>query len=308
MILDGRLGNTTRHGAIFRSFAKPRRLEYRPGRSSAAGPADLVAVSGRIGRQDRVGPSIAQQGGRKEDCMSTTLFARFGALTIAASLWAGVAAGQTPFDKRTVFTFSGPVAFPGVTLPAGQYVFRLADPASHNVGQILSADGMKLYSTFYVLAAMRTEPSTVPEIRFMETAAGMPAAIRTWWYPGERRGYEFVYPKEQARLLAKGTGQPVLTTVAETAKPQEMAAPELARVAPSGEETRVAAAEPAPMAVTGRSQTGEVASATLPVPEQAQQARTQLPKTAGNAPGIALAGMLLLVGGAILSARRLVRQ
>jgi hypothetical protein len=241
--------------------------------------------------------------------MSTALFARVSALVVAAGLSVGVAAAQTPFDKHTVFTFSGPVAFPGVTLPAGKYVFRLADPASHNVGQILSEDGMKLYSTFYVMSAIRSEPSTVPEIRFMETAAGMPAAVRTWWYPGERRGFEFVYPKEQARLLAKGTGQPVLTTVADTAKPQEVADPQLARVAPTGEESRVVAEpSPAPMAVTGRSQTGEIGSAPLAGGEPAQQARTQLPKTAGNAPRIALAGMFLLLCGALLGARRLVRQ
>jgi hypothetical protein len=33
-----------------------------------------------------------------------------------------------PSDKRTLFTFSGPVAMPGITLPAGQSLFRLADP------------------------------------------------------------------------------------------------------------------------------------------------------------------------------------
>ena len=31
-------------------------------------------------------------------------------------------------DRRTIFTFNGPVTLPGVTLPAGQYLFRLADP------------------------------------------------------------------------------------------------------------------------------------------------------------------------------------
>jgi hypothetical protein len=30
-----------------------------------------------------------------------------------------------PEDKRVFFTFSGPVAVPGVTLPAGKYLFRL---------------------------------------------------------------------------------------------------------------------------------------------------------------------------------------
>jgi hypothetical protein len=46
-----------------------------------------------------------------------------------------------PADKRTTFTFSGPVALPGITLPAGQYLFRLADPSGdRKVVQVLSAD------------------------------------------------------------------------------------------------------------------------------------------------------------------------
>ena len=51
-----------------------------------------------------------------------------------------------PLDKRTLFTFSGPVSMPGVTLPAGEYLFRLANPdSSARVVQVLSADGTKPY-------------------------------------------------------------------------------------------------------------------------------------------------------------------
>jgi hypothetical protein len=28
---------------------------------------------------------------------------------------------------------------------------------------------------------------------FMETASGLPIAVRSWWYPAESYGYEFVY-------------------------------------------------------------------------------------------------------------------
>ena len=31
-------------------------------------------------------------------------------------------------DRRTLFTFNQPIALPGMTLPAGTYTFRLADP------------------------------------------------------------------------------------------------------------------------------------------------------------------------------------
>lgn len=42
----------------------------------------------------------------------------------------------------------------------------------------------------------------------------MPAVIKAWWYPGERTGYEFMYPQDQALRLAQGASQPVLTAQA----------------------------------------------------------------------------------------------
>jgi hypothetical protein len=112
-------------------------------------------------------------------------------LACSVALLAGVMPTPStaqPLDRRTLFTFSGPVAMPGVTLPAGQYLFRLANPdSSRNVVQVLSGDGTKPYGMFFSMPAERFEPASTPEVRFMETAAGMPAAIRTWWYPGRRR-------------------------------------------------------------------------------------------------------------------------
>jgi hypothetical protein len=136
------------------------------------------------------------------------------AIALLTCLMGASGSAQTD-DKRTVFTFSGPVALPGVTLPAGQYLFRLADPASsRKVVQVLSADGKTPYGMFFSLPAERFEPASTPEVQFMETASGMPAAINAWWYPGERSGYAFMYPKDQARRLAAGAGQPGLTTQA----------------------------------------------------------------------------------------------
>ena len=138
------------------------------------------------------------------------------AVALLACFMEGAASAQTD-DKRTVFTFSGPVALPGVTLPAGQYLFRLADPTGdRKVVAVLSADGKTPYGMFFSLPAERFEPASTPEVQFMETASGMPAAIKAWWYAGERSGYEFMYPKDQARRLAQGAGQPELKTQART--------------------------------------------------------------------------------------------
>jgi len=56
------------------------------------------------------------------------------------------------WDKLTYFTFSGPVQVPGATLPAGTYMFKIADGASNrHVVQIFSRDGTKLFRTILAI-------------------------------------------------------------------------------------------------------------------------------------------------------------
>ena len=59
-------------------------------------------------------------------------------------------AGAQSVDKRTVFTFSGPVTLPGISLPAGKYEFRLVNATSNaNVVQVLNAGGTNPYAMFF---------------------------------------------------------------------------------------------------------------------------------------------------------------
>lgn len=112
----------------------------------------------------------------------------FGALTTPP-------AAATPLDKRTVFTVSAPFSLPGVTLPAGCYMFRLAgDTRGRDVVQVLSGDGRTVYAMFVALRTPRGEPADKAGVLLMETASGVPIAVRSWWYPAESYGYEFLYP------------------------------------------------------------------------------------------------------------------
>ena len=252
--------------------------------------------------------------------LSTRFIGLACAVAVFVCLMAATVFAQ-PFDKRTLFSFSAPVALPGVTLPAGQYLFRLADPNSTNkVVQVLNADGTKPYGLFFTIPAERFEPGAAPEVRFIETAAGTPAAIRTWWYPGQRTGYEFIYPKEQARRLAMGGGPPVLTTQAQTTETEQTNTSELSRVGSSGQETQVSATTaPAASTPTGETQEGQIASASISIatptvpaaasaggavaPSQTastSRARTELPRTASHAPLVAMIGTLALTTAATL--------
>jgi len=146
-----------------------------------------------------------------------------------------------PLDSRTEFTFNTPVEMPGVTLPPGTYVFRFVDAtSSRKVMQVQAKDSTsKTYGLFLTISAQRPKASDDAELRFLETPAGAPAAVKTWWYPGQTIGREFIYPKSQARKLAQATNTNVLTTHADTVSDDQMKTADLAYMAPSGQETAV---------------------------------------------------------------------
>lgn len=121
-------------------------------------------------------------------------------------------------DKLTYFTFSAPVELPGVTLPAGTYMFKLLDGINTpHVVQVFDKQGTKHYATILAIPDYRQQPSEKTIIKFSETAAGGPPAVKEWFYPGDNFGQEFVYPKNRAVQLAKAANQPV------PSMPQEMA-------------------------------------------------------------------------------------
>ena len=113
-------------------------------------------------------------------------------------------------DKLTIFTFSQPVELPGVALPAGTYVFKLADTSGdRNIVQVFDKSQTHLLATFVAIPDYRPQPSDKSVVRFSETTAGGPPALKEWFYPGDTYGQEFVYPKSRAVELAKASHQPV---------------------------------------------------------------------------------------------------
>ncbi len=224
---------------------------------------------------------------------------------------AGRAEAQ-PADYRTYFTFSAPVTLPGVTLPAGKYIFRLANPDStRKVINVLSGDGKRSLAMLHTIPNQATKAPKDAEIRFMETSAQVPPPIKTWWYAGKAIGYEFIYPRQQALQLAKSTSEPILTTTKETT---DLENADLSRV--TGSESTQAAVSvqqnPAPREASGRAQQADAdaapsASASagardVRADERARTAaRTQLPRTASSTPAVLLFGMLTLAFGLSVS-------
>jgi hypothetical protein len=208
-------------------------------------------------------------------------------------------------DSKTEFTFKAPVELPGVTLPAGTYVFRFADPnTSRQVMQVLAKDGNKPYGLFLTIQAQRPKASAEAELRFLETPAGQPAAVKTWWYPGNSTGREFIYPKSQARRLAMATNATVLTTKDENVSDSQMSTADLAYVSPSGQET--AAIDQTVAEVAKAAPTSETLDRTPVQTTQtaANTSRRRLPRTNGMLPLMTLMGLTSLAGGSALRFRR----
>jgi LPXTG-motif cell wall-anchored protein len=180
-------------------------------------------------------------------------------------------------DRATYFTFSAPVALPTVTLPAGKYLFRVADSqVTRSIIQIYSADGSKLHAMVLTLPAIRDNVSDEPEVRFFETVESAPPAIATWWYPGMKTGWEFIYPRDHATRLAQNAKQGVLTT-AQDVSSEEMKNAEIVRLTSSGQTP--APTEPAAAAPTGTAQRGEVATTTTPAQTTTPKPVTPEPTT-----------------------------
>jgi hypothetical protein len=119
------------------------------------------------------------------------------------------------WDKKTILTFSGPVQIPGATLPAGSYMFKIADTGDRHVVQVFDKDGKKIIKTLMTIPNQRLKATDKPVVMFSERPAGSPVAVKVWFYPGEHIGNEFIYPKRQAMRIAKETHQRVLATNSE---------------------------------------------------------------------------------------------
>lgn len=171
------------------------------------------------------------------------------------------------WDKKTVLTFSQPVEIPGHVLPAGTYMFRLADSTGDRyIVQILNADGTQMIATVMAIPDYRLTSTDQTVIKFNEEPAGAPEAIRAWFYPGNKIGQEFVYPKSRAAQLAKASHAVVPAIAADVASADLKTAPIVA-VTPEQKETDVnAAIQTTPVAAT---QDPTTRLPTTPVPSRA---------------------------------------
>jgi len=109
------------------------------------------------------------------------------------------------FDKKTIITISQPVAVEDTILPAGQYVLRLLDTPTRDVVYIFNGEETRLIKTVLAIHAERSEPTGKSDFSFYDSSAGQPAALHTWFYPGDETGFEFLRPQHMATANSNAT-------------------------------------------------------------------------------------------------------
>ena len=132
-------------------------------------------------------------------------------LVIAFALFFELAAHADESDEATTMSFSQPIQIPGKVLPAGTYLFELANHgAEPNVVQIFSSDRTVLYGTFFTIATERQEPADNTTVTLAEPESGGTAVLVKWFYPGRDIGNEFVYSKQTEKELARDRQQTIV--------------------------------------------------------------------------------------------------
>jgi hypothetical protein len=213
--------------------------------------------------------------------LTTNILAACAAVALSATL----ASAQMNSNKDTVVTFSAPVSLPGVTLPAGSYLFKLADSqVNRNIVQVFDKDRSKIFATILAIPAERNEPADDTVITFNESPANTAPAIRYWYFPGDKRGQEFAYPKTQAATIANAAHTSVLAVNSDATDFESMKDAEITRVEPGADVTQSAAqdtaAKPAAPAAAAPAQPAQAETA----PAAAAPAQPAQTETAPAAP------------------------
>jgi hypothetical protein len=118
----------------------------------------------------------------------------FGVALIGIVATSSLGAMTNP-SRTTYFTFRNTVLLPGVALPAGTYIFEIANPNSDaNVVRVLSLDRSKLYAMRLTQMVYRPQTSNMKAtILLGEAPAGSPRAVTSWFPDRESTGRAFIY-------------------------------------------------------------------------------------------------------------------
>lgn len=107
------------------------------------------------------------------------------------------------YNRLTILTINQTMMVPGATLTPGTYTFKLANPdSSRDVVTIMRDDGSVVTSANVKRTMERNSDKLDLALAVAVNEGAMPV-MKGWFYPGLSDGFQFVYPKEQARTIAR---------------------------------------------------------------------------------------------------------
>jgi hypothetical protein len=235
---------------------------------------------------------------------------RMGALAVLALAALSPLMKADEYDRKTIISLSQPLEVPGAVLQPGTYVMKLFTSSSNrHIVQFMNERQNKQLALTFAIAAERVRPAEKTLLTMYEGGQGSPQALRTWYYPGDTVGQEFLYPHKQAVSISERDHVKVpeiesteKTSVTETAAAVTPAEPVATAPETRDEPVLIARAEPAPEPAPAPEPQAPAATAqadrTEPVAPAAADTTTtssdSLPQTASYGP---LAG---LIGGVSL--------
>ena len=114
-------------------------------------------------------------------------------LTAAVAVAAAAFAATSHASDANTLTFSRDVALPGVVLPAGSYVFEIANPTSSGDVVRVRRDGRVAYMGFTLAVDRPAHMPADQPVTLGEGGSGTPAPIKAWFPIGSSRGHQFMY-------------------------------------------------------------------------------------------------------------------
>ncbi|MGH9684668.1 MAG: hypothetical protein ACRD4S_13780 [Candidatus Acidiferrales bacterium] len=224
-------------------------------------------------------------------------------------------AGANQEDKKTVFAFHDSVQVPGLVLPPGIYVFKLAGTDSHrNIVQIYNEDQSKLMTTVLAVPNSHLRPSGRIIATYAHAPTNEPPALEAWFYPGDSFGQQFVYPNSVASKLARLNTAKVPASGSEDAYPESESpstsdsssvnTPGLATTSYDSKASDPDATRSSIYAAPNRAADADASNPYEGSDPARNAASSNLPQTASDLPLLGLVGLLSI--GAVLILRKMV--
>jgi hypothetical protein len=107
-----------------------------------------------------------------------------------------LSAGAFASASNTMYlTFSGPVGLPGVTLPAGTYIFERVDmPDRIDLVRVSARNRSHVYLTAFTNVVQRPHGlKSSQAVTFREGRPGAAPEIASWFPMGAAEGHQFKY-------------------------------------------------------------------------------------------------------------------